>query len=334
MLVTEKNTKKSLKTRGIVILDTDLFSLNTWPGIAHKAGLTTLGIGPSVIKPYLDNFLNTAKGQAFINSCKEFDIGIEHELHTLSELLPRNLFEKDPKMFRVNEDGRRAADFNCCVHSKQAIEIISENAYKFAPQLISTTGRYFFWIDDARCMCRCPKCRVYSDSDQALILENYMLKAIRKFNPNAQLAHLAYVHTLNAPKQVKPDKGIFLEFAPIHRSFELPLSCSEAHQEGQTITHGEVLEKLDANLDVFDRDTAQILEYWLDVSRFSKWKQPAVELPWNEEVFLSDIQTYVNKGIRNISSYGAWINTEYLKTYPMPPIEKYGTGLAQKFVVQ
>ncbi len=332
MIKTEKNTTgKPLKTKGIVILDTDLFSLSAWPEIAHQAGLTTLGIGPSVIKPYLDNFLNTDKGQAFIAQCKQLEIGIEHELHTLSELLPRSLFAKDPTMFRINEEGQRTPDFNCCVHSKQAIEIISENAYKFAPKLISTTGRYFFWIDDARCMCRCPKCRSYSDSDQALMLENYMLRAIRKFDPNAQLAHLAYVHTLDAPVQVKPEIGIFLEFAPIHRSYQQPLSESSAHQEDQKITHGQILEKLDANLEVFVRDTAQVLEYWLDVSRFSKWKQPAVELPWNEEVFLSDVRTYVSKGIRNISSYGAWINSEYLKTYSIPPIDIYGAGLSRGY---
>jgi hypothetical protein len=302
-------------------------SLNTWPEIARDAGLTTLGIGPSCIKKYLSDFLDTEQGHTFLAKCKQLNIGVEHELHTLSELLPRELFEKDPEMFRVNEDGHRSADFNCCVHSKNAIAIIAENVHKLAPRLISTTGRYFFWIDDARNMCRCAKCRVYSDSDQALMLENEMVKALRRFDSKAQLAHLAYVHTLDAPLVIKPEKGIFLEFAPIHRSFKEPLSCSGAHQEDQKITHCEVMEKLDANLEVFDRGNAQILEYWLDVSRFSKWKQPAVEVPWNEAVFLDDLQTYCKKGIRNITSYGAWINAEYLKNYPMPPIKVYGAGL-------
>jgi hypothetical protein len=42
---------------------------------------------------------------------------------------------------------------------------------------------------------------------------------------------------------------------------------------------------------VFPAGTAQVLEYWLDVSRFSQWKRPAVRLPWRRDVLEADLAT-------------------------------------------
>ena len=78
----------------------------------------------------------------------------------------------------MNEQGERSPDFNCCVHSSKAMETVCENAVKYAGILKPTTGRYFYWMDDGRPMCRCSRCRVYSDSEQALILENEVLRAL------------------------------------------------------------------------------------------------------------------------------------------------------------
>jgi hypothetical protein len=66
---------------------------------------------------------------------------------------------------------------------------------------------------------------------------------------------------------------------------------------------------------VFPQLTAQVLEYWLDVSRFSKWKRPAVELPWNEGVFLQDAEAYAQLGIRQVTTFAVWTDADYLKHF-------------------
>ena len=312
-----------LSTRGIVILDTDLSSYPHWPQLACEAGLNTLGIGPGSMSRYLRTFLHRDEGQAFLAACAARALQVEHELHMIADLLPRRLFEKDQSLFRMNDEGARVPQ-NCCVHSAPALEIIAENAIRYAQEPISTTGRYFFWIDDAQSMCRCPRCRAYSDSDQALILENFVIKALRRHRADAQLAHLAYMNTLEAPRAVPPEPGVFLEFAPIERSYEEPLRHRNAGQQGRAITHGHVLEHLDANLEVFGSAHAQVLEYWLDVSRFSGWERPAVALPWRPDVLEDDLVTYFSRGIRNITSYGAWIDAQYLGQYGDLPVREYG----------
>ncbi len=321
---TEKG--QPLSTRGIVVSVQDLASVD-WAKLADQAGLST--IGTHMYPHEVVDFVQTDRGQAFLESCRRRKIEVEHELHSMSDLLPRALFKKDPTLFRMDEKGQRVAKFNCCVHSKNAIELICENAVKYAQLLPPTTGRYFYWIDDGAPMCRCPKCRELSDSDQALLLENEILRALRKIDPRAKLAHLAYLNTLAPPTKVKPEPGVFLEFAPIWRLYDTPLSRREAHSGNpKHPKHGETLDWLDANLECFGADDAQVLEYWLDESRFAGWNRKNLKaIPWHQEVFLDDVKTYTQRGIRHITSFGVWIDAEYFRRFGNPPLQKYNDGL-------
>ena len=321
-----KASKPYFKTRGAVLAVQDLANSN-WPRIAKQANLTT--IGTHIFPEEVAAFFKTDKGHMFMKDCDDLGIKVEHELHAMKALLPRDLFKKDPKMFRMDEKGNRILDWNCCVHSKEALEVIGENAVKYARLCKSTSGRHFFWIDDAKPMCACPKCKAYSDSDQALMINNTIVKALRKYiNPEASLAHLSYYNTLIPPKLVKPEPGIFLEFAPIHRSWSEPLRNREI--VARNMQHGKVLDALDANLEFFGAKEAQVLEYWLDVSLFSNWnRKKKVKLPWNREVFLDDLKTYGSRGIRHITSFAVFIDNNYIKQYGMPPINEYGKGLLE-----
>ncbi len=312
-----------LKTRGVILHSQDLASSLPWPKLAKEAGLTTIAthFGPQDVIP----FLQSERGRQFLRECEENGLQTEHELHAMSYLLPRDLFKKDPSMFRMNEKGERTPDCNCCAHSSEALSIIAENAVKAARIARSTTHRYFYWLDDGRDGCHCPRCRELSVSDQALLIENAIIKALRsEISPQASLAHLAYAKTFKPPKQIKPDPGIFLEFAPINRSWTVPLSDGKGGVPGQP-NHKSQLTALDQNLKIFPAETAQVLEYWLDVSLFSRWKKPAVKLPWHPEVCRKDVQTYRDRGIRNITSFAVYIDDAYQKRYgDLSFIKDYG----------
>ncbi len=306
-------------TRGVVILPEDAA---TWPWVknAKKAGLTTIAMHTSPAKAA--EFAQSNAGKAFFVECGAQGLAVECEAHAINELLPRSLFAKDPSMFRMNDAGQRVNDTNGCASSKEAVAIIRENAVKAAKAFPSTTHRYFFWIDDGQPMCRCPQCKGLSDSDQALMVENAMLGALRQFDPKATLAHLCYANTLKPPVRVKPEPGIFLEFAPIQRRYDRPLSCRDVP------VHAELLDALDANLAVFGTEGAQALEYWLDVSRFSGWKRDTLtKIPWNEEVFLDDLRCYAQHGIRHITTFAVWLDGAYVARFGEPPLEQYGRGL-------
>ncbi len=100
----------------------------------------------------------------------------------------------------------------------------------------------------------------------------------------------------------------------------------EARQPGYP-GHGELLDYLDGNLAVFPRDSAQVLEYWIDASHFSEWEPRNVKpVPWHEAAFQDDLQTYAGRGIRHITSFGVWLDAAYVSRYGEPPVAAYGRG--------
>ena len=307
-------------TRGVVITAKDL-TLEDWPERARMAGLTTIALHP--FPEMLQEFVQTNRGRSFLTRCMELGLEVEYELHAMKELLPRYLFSSHPELFRMDDHGDRTPDANLCVHSEQAADIVCKNAVRISRALRPTTDRYFYWGDDGQPWCSCPACREYSDSDQALILENRILRAIREENPNARLAHLVYINTLEPPSVIKPDPGIFLEFAPIRRSYDIPYN----QQSGPPYQDG--LANLDSNLEIFGTEDAQVLEYWLDSSRFSKWGKPAVKIPWDRQIFLSDLHSYASRGIRRITSFAVYVNADYVARYGDPPLKDYGDGFKQ-----
>jgi hypothetical protein len=308
------------RTRGVVLYPGDL-TLRDWPERARRAELTTVALHDGAAPSRVARFVQSEEGQSFLERCKQLGLEVEYELHAMLELLPRTLFEKDPALFRMNEEGERTPDANLCVHAEQALEIVVENAVAIGRALRPTTGRYFLWGDDGRAWCRCPRCQGLSDSDQALLLANRLLSALRREDPNAQVAHLAYLNTLWPPTQVRPEPGVFLEYAPIRRRHDMPYAGQHAPEIA------DPLEALDANLDIFDRASAQALEYWLDVSRFSHWKRLTTQIPWDRAVFAADLDAYGGRGLRHVTTFAAHLDADYVAAFGEPPLEEYGAEL-------
>jgi hypothetical protein len=311
------------RTRGVVLVPEDL-SLGDWPERAHGAGLTTIALHHGSSPREVARMVQSAAGARFLARCRELGLDVEYELHAMKELLPRDLFARNPALFRMNDRGERTPDANCCAHSREGIEIICENAVQLSALLRPTTHRYFLWGDDGQPGCRCPQCAPYSDSDQAVLLENELIRALRRHDPKAMLAHLAYARTLEPPTRVKPNAHLFLEFAPINRRYDIPYRFQSSP------TNKDRLSALEANLRIFPAASAQVLEYWLDVSRASGWRRPAKRLPWRRDVLVDDLHTYTQLGIRHITSFGAWIDAEYVKLHGQPDfITEYGQSFSQ-----
>jgi hypothetical protein len=316
-------------TRSLTVWASDLADWD-WPQKVHAAGLNHIAThhDPEEIIA----FLKTEKGQIFLHDCRQLGLEVEHWLHCYSALLPRDLFEKDPTLFRMSDKGERTPDANLCVSSKRGLEIVCENALKYANLLRPTTNRYFYAADDAKHMCFCPKCRGFSPSDQILYVANHILTALKGVDPKATMAHDAYVFTMPAPTQVKPQPGIFLEWAPITRTHARPLTDRDA-QNGE---HGRLLDGLYENLEVFGKEGVQVFEYWFDSYRASGWpktrspyhpEEKWLPAPWYPDVFHEDLAFFRSLGIRNLTSVTCWTNRRYVARFGEPPLKEYGREL-------
>ncbi len=323
----EGSPNEPFSNKGILLFPADIDSVPEWPRIAKEAGLNCIGIHPG--GGHLENivadfrkWISGPKGKQFLSNCEQQGINVEYEIHAVKELLPRSLFDKDPSMFRAG-NGRRHREGNLCVHSRPALETLAKNVVGLSRTAKPTTGRYYFWPDDGRPMCRCFACQNYTDSEQTLIMELYLQKELSKIDAKATVAHLAYSNTIDPPKKILPGDKVFLEFAAISRSYDEPYRQQRDHKQGWR--------KLEANLKVFQPDTAQVLEYWVDVSKWSNWKRPFKQLPWDEKIAKvvgDDVEFYRSLGIPHITSFGNGLDAYYEKQFGIQSVlTEYGKHL-------
>jgi hypothetical protein len=223
----------------------------------------------------------------------------------------------------MNKEGKRTSDYNLCFTNQEALDYVSGRAAEFAGYFKSTTGRYHFWIDDvADPGCYCPECQKLTVSDMAALAYNAILRGIRRTDKNGRQSYLAYTGTEEPPKIVKPDEGIFLEYAPISRD---PGSALDDPRSGKNAKYRAEIQKLMA---VFGTKDAQALDYWMDNSLFSHWKKPPQKFSPRLDVIKQDAAFYKKCGFETITSFACFLGDEYRDLYHEDPdIEGYAAAL-------
>ncbi len=242
-------------------------------------------------------------------------IAFEYEMHAMSMLLPRELFDTHPEYFRLDEDGNRNADYNCCSSNEDALEIISEKAAFIAKTLPPSDHRYNLWLDDVKDKCcHCKDCERFSSSDQAMRIYNAVLRGLRRVDPLATESYLAYVDTTVVPQKVAPDDGIFLEYAPFERNFHIPMenevNASSANDAKRLI-------------EFFGRGKAKALEYWLDNSLYSSWTKPPKKFVLDKEVAERDLEFYDRLGYTTVTTFACYLGSDYEELYGFPDLNGY-----------
>ncbi|MBQ2988967.1 MAG: DUF4838 domain-containing protein [Clostridia bacterium] len=296
-----------------------------WIDRCAELGIPTLALhpvggvrAPMTMKLMLDR-LETPEYRLLLDEAAEKGLAIEYEMHAARYFLPAREFEKHPEWFRMDENGARVRDMNCCASNEEALDFIAGRAAEAASRLYRSTHRYFFWLDDAHdAFCHCPHCAEYSSSDQQMIVMNRILRELRKTDPEATLAYLAYYSTLTPPRRIKPDEGIFLEYAPIDRDHHTPLS--QAGNE-KNISQSLYIREL---LQTFGAKNAKVLDYWLDNSLFSDWKKPPKPFVADEKVIHADFDYYSDLGFRDISCFACYLGADYAALHGNPDIKAFG----------
>ncbi len=323
----KKADKPFIDYRGVILCNEELFDTDTsvynWIDTLKMYDMNTV----SLYAEFADH--GTPEYLEKVRILEENGFAVENQTHGMSWLLPRDLFAEHPEYFRVNKDGERVSDYNGCPSCPEALAVVRANAKILGSRFTPTNHRYYFWMHDGGDKCHCEKCENMNLADQALLFENAMIAGLREIDPEAKLAHLAYDNTTPAPICVKPAEGIFLEYAPIDRCHERPLTDLEAGWAARPRwKNGDYVQMLYDNLKVFDADEAMILDYWIDDSLFSNWHKPQTEVYWDDEVFLADLEFYTSLGIHMFTTYGVYIDADYKKMFDdVSCVSKYCAGL-------
>ena len=296
----------------------------TWIDRMADAGVDILGLHPTGGKSAAASLerlvaeLETPRFRELLDYAAERGLEIEYEMHAASYLMPRSLFDSHPEYFRMNEQGERIPDANFCVTNPEALELYAKNAALLARRLYRSRSDYYFWMDDTRGKtCCCPNCAAYSVAEQQLLVLNRVLRELRRDDPEARLAHIAYLDCLDVPQRVRAEEGIFLEFAPMERHI-----CRTDPTHDTSVAEREAC-MMEPLLDAFGRKGAKVLEYWLDNSLFSRWKKPPKPFSADRAVVQAELLAYQNAGFETAATFGCFLGEDYEALHREPDITPY-----------
>lgn len=305
--------------KGIVIVPSDFKDFD-WVERLKSLQLNTLGLhsGGGEAHNTLNRLAFTITDE-FLDTVTAAGLDYEYELHAPADLMPPSLASSHPEYFALDEHGNRhPGESNWCFSTNGVLETVAENAEFLAKKLHSSTNRYFFWGEDrpSGTWCRCPKCAPFTESDQNLITANAIATRLRQTMPEATVACLCYHGTFEAPRNVKPAPGVFLEYAPYNRDYTHALDdpASEVNHK-----HMQILLEL---LKVFPPETAHILEYWLDASKYG-YTGPVQKPIFVPEVVKRDLAFYHSLGIRSITTFAVRMDGDYFKQYGDKELNMY-----------
>ena len=285
-----------------------------WVDRMSECGIDVLGIHPegggnaheSLVRA-LDIF-ETEEYRAAVDYALSKGMTVEYEMHAMSYLLPRELFSEHPEWFRMTESGERTPRRNFCVSNPDALDYVAERAAALVKQLYRSAPNYYIWLDDVKgAFCSCPRCRELSPSDQNLTVMNAILRRLKKDDPAAALAYLAYYECITPPALVKPYDGIFLEYAPFERDIT---------KSAQLVPDSD-RENLQRLFDFFGIKTAWLLEYWYDNSWYDR---RGTELKIDSAMIADDISYYKSLGFENISSFACLLGRKYTEKHGEPDL--------------
>ena len=281
-----------------------------WIDRLADAGVEVLGIhsvGGNDAALHLSKMLDLMKNEEFrrlIDYAKSRGLEIVYELHAAGYLMPKEHFDVHPEYYRMNDAGERTADHNLCVSSSDALSLFARNAARLAKSLYGSSDKYYFWMDDGHgTACRCPRCKKLSPSDQQLIAVNAMLREIKKENPKAQMAYLAYMDSIVTPNETVAEEGVFLEYAPFEKY------TATGDNSAQLIR--QEAEAVPALLEFFGREDAKVLEYWYDNSLRSNWTKPPKKFVIDKDGMKRDLTEYRALGFPSVASFACYLGADY-----------------------
>ena len=295
--------------KGIVITPEDFNGVD-WFAKMKELHLNTLGIhsGGGASHDVLQ-VLGDFGGEEFRKRTALAGLDLEYEIHAANSLLDRSLFQRNSALFPYNSTaGKRTENGNWCISNPETGKLLGENAVALSEKLIPSTHRHYFWsCDFPGGWCHCSTCAQMNASDQNLASVNIMAEAVRRRDPEAKMAYLAYLNHYEIPESVTPAEGVFLEFAPMTR-------CSRhAINDRKCAVNRIYWESLKRHLTLFDPAETHILEYWLDVSYYSHYRKSAVRPLLFRDILRCDMEAYMSLGIRSFSTFAVYMDGEYFK---------------------
>jgi hypothetical protein len=240
--------------------------------------------------PTLDWYM--IKRDTLLPELRKRGIIVEIGGHLLTTFLPRSLFAEHADWFRMSESGQRVADWNMNPFSQPALDYVSSRLADYFARTPEAT-MFHAWPDDiqGRGWSYDPARKQYNPSDQALLVANAVVTALRQKLPHAQVPFLGYHDTVEPPRMVKPAPGILYFWAPRERCYAHGLADPAC---GINAVYRKEFENA---LPVFSAANTEVFEYYVDHVLFQNTANPPLG-----DVIAADTRYYAKLGVPRLGS--------------------------------
>ncbi len=163
-----------------------------------------------------------------------------HEPNSDTEVLPER------KKLIALIDGKRelfhgsAIDTNLCYSDPQVKELLTNEVVAYARENPEVRYLHFWLADQANNQCVCDKCKDKRPSDQYIEILNSIDEKLTEAGLPTKIVFLIYLDLLWAPVQSRlrnPDRFVLM-YAPIRRSYSMPLASDNKHKEAPFVRNG------------------------------------------------------------------------------------------------
>jgi hypothetical protein len=215
-------------------------------------------------------------------------------VHTFESLVPpKKYFATHPEYFSEIKGKRTAEHSQLCLTNPDVVELVAQRVTEglkdAPPQTIVSVSQ-----NDWHGWCECSKCKALTDeeggvSGPLLRFVNQVAERIEKVRPDLAIDTLAYQHSRNPPRTVRPRPNVIVRLCSIECSFSHPLGASEQNR------------KFAEDIEGWSR-LCQRLYIWDYVTDFAHYVQPHP----NFRVLQPNIQFFIANGVKGIFEQGSY----------------------------
>jgi hypothetical protein len=214
-------------------------------------------------------------------------------VHTLDDLVPRNLFAIHPEYFPMRNGKRVNGYVQRCLTNPEVLAIAIANVRKVLRGHPEATIVSVSQNDNLE-FCECPVCRGVDEAEGShagtmLAFANGVAAAIEEEFPTVAVDTLAYFYTRQPPKTVKPRPNVIVRLCSVECCFSHPLEACPEETNTAFMKDLEGWSRLSRRLYVWDY-----------VTNFRNYLLPFPNL----DVLDRNIRTFVRCGVAGVFEEG------------------------------
>ena len=180
--------------------------------------------------------------------------------HTFSKILPASRYFKDHPEWYAERDGkRREVASQLCLTNPEVLEKTIEFVLD---RMRKNPGVKYFGVsqDDHRNFCTCRKCAAVdeeegSQSGTVIRFVNRVAEAVERVDPEVTITTLAYQHSVEPPRRVRPRRNVMVVLCDIACDFSRPFGVSRAPENARFARILQGWKKTGARIYIWDYTT-------------------------------------------------------------------------------